>query len=247
MPRRPLPRTDRLDLVLSVLRDRPGITAAGVAEDLGTSVRSIFRDVAALRERGYPIEADRGRGGGLRLHPSWGLSRVMLSTEEALGTLLALAITEKLGLPMFAPEIGRARRRIMAAFPLAERRRLTPLRERILIGRAASAAVRASYGTPDIEVTRRLQTAFIQERSVRAEYVREDGRRTWRPIEPHGILINWPAWYLLGWDRERLGARTFRFDRFRSVDPGDGAPFRPRARQLAAEALGESGVPDQTM
>src|SRR5918999_306438 len=104
------PRIERLDLVSRLLRDRPGITASDVARTLGVSERSVFRDIEYLRERGYPIEGGRGRGGGLRIHSSWGLGRVLLTSEEALCTLLSLAITEKLGFPMFASEASRARR-----------------------------------------------------------------------------------------------------------------------------------------
>src|SRR3712207_4657799 len=98
-------RADRLDLLARVLRDRPGVTAGDLARELGVSVRSVFRDVEALRERGYPIESARGRGGGLRLHPNWGLGRVLLSRDEALCALLGLAVAEKLGFPMFAAEV----------------------------------------------------------------------------------------------------------------------------------------------
>jgi predicted DNA-binding transcriptional regulator YafY len=231
-------RADRLELLLHLLRDHPGITAARLAEPLGTSLRSVFRDLESLRERGYPIEGGRGRGGGLRLHPGWGLSRVLLATEEALGTLLALAIAEKLSFPMFEAGVARARRKIVAAFPSAERRRLDPLRERMLIGPPASRAVRSSWAEPNRQTTRRLQNAFVEERVVRAHYQREDGERAWRTLEPHAILINWPAWYLLALDRERGAGRTFRFDRFQGVDEENGPVFRPRPRQLALEVLG---------
>src|SRR5687767_6512864 len=129
-PRR-MDTLDRLEQVARVLRDRPGITTAALARELGVSQRSVFRDMDRLRERGYPLDASRGRGGGVRMHPNWGLGRVLLSADEALGTLLTLAIGEKLGLPMFTADLARARRRIVDAFPQRERRRLAPLRERI--------------------------------------------------------------------------------------------------------------------
>ena len=155
-PKKPPDRGDRLDLVARILRDRPGITASALAADLGVSVRSIFRYIDRLRERGYPIEADRGRGGGLRMHASWGLGRVLLSGEEALGTLLALAVAERLGFPMLGAELGRARRKIIDAFPALERRRIAPLRERVFVGPPASAAVRQSYTHPSGAVIERL-------------------------------------------------------------------------------------------
>jgi predicted DNA-binding transcriptional regulator YafY len=53
------------------------------------------------------------------------------------------------------------------------------------------------------------------------------------------MLINWPAWYLLGFDHLRGQPRTFRFDRFRMVEIEDHAPFRARPREIATTLLGE--------
>jgi len=162
----------------------------------------------------------------------------MLSVEEALVTLLSLAISEKLGLPMFARELAQARKRIVDAFPTHERRRIAPLRERILVGANASSAVRASYGVPDGRVMRPLQVAFVRERVVRADYVKEGGERVSRRLEPHAMLINWPAWYVLGFDLLRAEPRTFRFDRFQLVEE-EVTTFRPRPRELAEAILGK--------
>jgi predicted DNA-binding transcriptional regulator YafY len=235
-------RVDRLDLVARVLRDRPGITIAVLANELSVSVRSICRDIDHLRERGYPIEADRGRGGGLRLHSSWGLGKVMLSSEEALCTLLSLAISEKLSFPMFSADVSRARKKIVDAFPTSERKRIAPLRERVFIGRPASVNVGGSYGIPDPAVMRRLQVAFVREVMVRADYVKENGESSNRRLEPHAMLIIWPAWYLLAFDHLRGEPRTFRFDRFVTVATEDESRFRPRPREIASALLGEHGL-----
>src|SRR5919108_3854891 len=239
---RPIPRVDRLDLLTRALRDRPGITAAELARELGVGIRTVFRDLDHLRDRGYPIEADRGRGGGLRLHASWGLNKVLLSSEEALCTLLSLAISEKLSFPMFSADVSRARKKIVDAFPTSERKRIAPLRERIFIGRPASAMVRGSYVAPDPGVMRRLQVAFVREAIVRADYVKETGESSNRRVEPHAMLINWPAWYLLGFDHLRGEPRTFRFDRFRNVEVEEQSAFRARPREIAGKLLGEHCV-----
>lgn len=234
-------RSDRLDLVARLLRDQPGITAARIAEVMGVSLRSVFRDLELLRERGYPIESARGRGGGLRLHRSWGLGRVLLSSEEALGTLLALAISDKVGMPMFASATARARRRIVDAFPSHERRRIGPLRERIFIGTPASARVRASYAEPSAVPSRALQAAFVEERVVTARYAREDASVSERRLEPHALVINWPAWYLVAFDHSRAAPRTFRLDRFHRVQPLP-ETFRPRPRDMVQELVATGDV-----
>ena len=237
-----MPPVDRLDLLIRTLRDRPGVTCAELARELGVSERTVFRHLDALRERGYPVEAARGRGGGVRLHPNWGLGRVLLSTEEALCALLSLAVSEKLGFPMFAAELPRVRRKLVDAFPAGERRRLGPLRERIFIGAPASAEVRASYGPPPAAVTRPLQAAFVAAVAVDAVYVNERGERLARRVEPHALLINWPAWYVLGFDHLRGACRTFRCDRFETVAGDARATFRPRPREVLAAASGGDGL-----
>jgi predicted DNA-binding transcriptional regulator YafY len=231
-------RIERLDLLARVLRDRPGITVRELAGALEVSVRSVFRDLDHLRERGYPIEADRGRGGGLRLHRSWGLGRVLLSSEEALCTLLSLALSEKLAFPMFATEVSRARKKIVDAFPSSERKKIAPLRERIFIGRPASARVQSSVGRSDGRVMRQLQVAFVRELMVSADYVKETGEQSRRRLEPHALLITWPAWYLLAFDHLRGEPRTFRFDRFLAVEIEESAGFRPRPLEIARSLLG---------
>lgn len=240
-PAHPISRADRLDLLLRVIGDRPGITARDVAADLGQSVRTIFRDIDELRLRGYPIESSRGRGGGLRLSPRWGLGRVMLSRDEALGTLLALAITSQVGFPLFGNDVARARRRIVDAFPAEERRRLAPLRDRIFMGAPASVAVRRSYGEPTPECMRMLQRGFVDARQLHVEYRSENGMVSARRIEPHALVINWPAWYVLAHDHLRDAPRTFRVDRFRRVRV-EGEAFTPWGRARVQALLRELGV-----
>src|SRR5687767_15270338 len=59
---------------------------------------------------------------------------------------------------------SKARRKIVDAFPSAERRRIGPLRERIIFGQPASVRVRASYAAPAAAPMRTLQAAFVAER-----------------------------------------------------------------------------------
>ena len=234
-------RLDRLDHLARALRDRPGVTTRELADELGVSMRSVFRDLDTLRERGLPVESSRGRGGGLRVRGNWGLGRVLLGREEALCTLLGLAIAEKLGFPLFSSEVSRARRKIADAFPVEERRRLAPLRERIFVGQPPSPVVRASYAQPEPSAMRRLQAAFVESRVTTATYVREDGERSVRRLEPHALVINAPAWYLLARDLERRATRTFRLDRFSAVEVEEGT-FAPMALQIVREVLESQGV-----
>src|SRR5262249_2284961 len=105
------------------------------------------------------------------------------------------------------------------------------------IRRPASTHVQLSYRTPDPKVMRPLQVAFVRETTVRVEYVKEAGDSTTRRLEPHALLISWPAWYLLAFDHLRREPRTFRFPRLRAVEIEEGATFRARPRQIMGDML----------
>ena len=60
----------RLEELKGLLKGRDRSTGEALAAELGISRRTLHRDVAILRDNGLAIEAARGRGGGMRLHPN---------------------------------------------------------------------------------------------------------------------------------------------------------------------------------
>jgi predicted DNA-binding transcriptional regulator YafY len=134
-------RVLRLDTLKVLLADRDATTAGDLATELGVSVRTVQRDLAALRELGVPIESDRGRGGGIRLERGWSLGRVHLNESEALGLLLSLTIAEKIGSPLLLNDLRSITRKVSTAFAPAQARRIRALRGRVLVGQPASGRV----------------------------------------------------------------------------------------------------------
>ena len=77
-------RTERLLAIAEHLRARrTGVTAEDLAERFGVTVRTMYRDLASLREASLPIGAERGRGGGYALDRSYTLPPVNFSAREA--------------------------------------------------------------------------------------------------------------------------------------------------------------------
>src|SRR5918995_352758 len=146
-------RVLRLDALKVLLADREAATAGELAIELGVNVRTVQRDLAALRKLGMPIESDRGRGGGIRLERGWSLGRVHLNESEALGLLLSLTIAEKIGSPLLLDDLRSITRKVRAAFAPAQSRRIRALRRRVLVGGPASDRVLTDYSTPQTSVT----------------------------------------------------------------------------------------------
>jgi predicted DNA-binding transcriptional regulator YafY len=218
----PLKRTgaesvgERLDRLLGLLASHENRKGPELAAALGISLRTLRRDMARLSARGVPIEAERGRGGGVRLPTRVGLGRLQLDHREALDLLLALAIGERLRSPLLLSSLKGLRQKIGMAFPAEERFRVSRLRRRILHAPPASRRVTDSLGSPPPAVLGPIQDGFFEQRAIEVEYhtARE---RTQRIIEPHYLLLAWPAWYLLAWDHLRDAVRMLRLDRIESA------------------------------
>lgn len=216
-------RLDRLEALTGLLRDGEHHVAVELAAQLGISKRTLMRDLDVLRERGYPIETERGRGGGLRLHRHWGIGRLNLSYREVIDLLLSLAIMEKVGSPIFLDSLKTIRTKLSLSFPPEQRDRVQAIRRRILVGELASARVLESYPRPEVPAAESIHEAFFDQRALDITYSDGKGQATQRTVEPHYLMLNWPVWYLLAWDHLRDDVRCFRMDRVSNATRTDTA------------------------
>jgi len=217
------------------------MTVAAIAQELGVSARTLARDVAILRDRGLPVEADRGRGGGIRLHRLWGIGRLTLNHREAVVLLVSLAIAERLKSPWLIADLDSVRRKLAASFSPALKDRIDGLRRRILVDEAASSFVLKTLERPKDRCVQELFTAFLEMRCLDMTYVAPGKRGSQRVIEPHFLLLAYPVWYVLGWDRSRDGIRSFRLDRITAAQATD-EPFSPQPMARFAEAIEGTGA-----
>lgn len=227
----------RLERLAEALRAGECRTVAELARALAVSPRTVTRDIELLRDRGLPIEADVGRGGGVRLHRGWALGRVSLDYGEVLDVLLSLAVAERLDSPLFLGKLASLRRKLAASFPELQGPQIRQLRRRILIGERTSAVVLGSQRSLARPAARHVQEAFLGMKLLEIAYVDERGRRSHRCIEPQYLLLAWPVWYLLAWDRLREAVRSFRLDRIVSASARF-EPFALRGERLFLDAIG---------
>ena len=71
-------RLARLDRLEAWLKNEDAVALRDAAIEFGVSLRTLHRDLDILRERGVPVESERGRGGGVRIAPGWGIGRINL-------------------------------------------------------------------------------------------------------------------------------------------------------------------------
>ncbi|MEY1554346.1 helix-turn-helix transcriptional regulator [Yoonia sp. R2331] len=206
-------RIERLDRLEYWLKSDDPLILRDAAKELGVSLRTVHRDLDILRERGLPIEAERGRGGGVRLPSTWGIGRVSLTRGETLDLLIGLAIGETAYGAFQMGHSGAIRRKLLASFSHVDQRRIGTLRRRIRIGATASGAIVDSFSTTPMQISSALKEAFVLCRNLQIDYRDGQSQMTTREIEPHYLLVNPPVWYVICWDHLRGAPRTLRCDR----------------------------------
>lgn len=202
-----------MEMLAVQLKQDAHCTVSDLAQQHGVSSRTIARDLALMRDQGMQIDADRGRGGGVRLDRNWGVGRMNLSYAEAIDLLISIAVAEQMNSPMFLANLGSVRRQLVASFSPDKRNKVNRLKSRILIGVTASTYVQASAGAPPKRVVQALHQAFVDQKVLEIKYQREDGVMSKRRIEPQYLLLKYPIWYVVAIDHLRKEPRTFRCDR----------------------------------
>lgn len=224
-------RIDRRDRLIGLLRSEDYWKTSELREHLDISQRTLMRDLSELRRAGYPIEAERGRGGGIRLHGKWGVERLHLNHKEVVELVLALAVMETLKSPILTGSLKSIRQKLFQAFPKDQHRKVSNIRKRIMLGDNASASITDQYRTPRTRVSEDIAESFLRQHCLEMEYQTESNETTIRIIETQYILLVWPVWYILAWDHLRSSTRTFRIDRIVKTRVINDA-FKLRPKQL---------------
>ncbi len=218
--------TARALLVLELLQNQPGITAARLAERLRVSERAARRYVAILREAGIPVEATRGPHGGYRVGRGLRLPPLMFTATEALGLVMAVLDSEH----MTAEPVAGALGKLMRVLPEP-------------VAAAAEAVLRVSARTPEAgaavpsaDVTAVLVRACADRRRLRLTYRAASERAM--VVDPWAVVVRRGRWYLLCWSHTSDARRVLRVDRVVAADVLDDR-FVPPEDLDPAEALAE--------
>lgn len=205
----------RRDALLRLLRRRGPWQVAQLARELDVSRRTLLRDLASLRAGGFKILGEGGPGGGVQLDPSSVLLSSQLAADEVVSLVLSVAVLKATqGIP-FAAGAERALAKIEAALPAERVRELRRLLRRILIGDPAKQESAISVNVVDPSFLPAFERAFTESLVMRFDYVDRGGRPSRRRVEPHGLLVRAPVWYVIAWDIEKDSPRLFRMDRAR--------------------------------
>ncbi|MFK8058215.1 MAG: helix-turn-helix transcriptional regulator [Saprospiraceae bacterium] len=194
---------DRVISTLVLLQTRRVLKASTISERFDVSLRTVYRDIATLKNAGIPISGDPGIGysimEGYRLPP------IMFNEGEAAAMLTAEKFIGKVTDKATQVHYSNALTKIKAILRSTEKQSLAVLDDSIAFS-ADSALINTTYLQ---ELFKSIGSKYV----VAMQYQKADGTNSTRKVEPIGCYHQSSNWYLIAFCQSRKDYRTFKVDR----------------------------------
>lgn len=210
-----------LALLQSFRRRRRAVAASDLAAEVGVSLRTLYRDIAALKAQGAPIEGEAGLGYILR--PGFLLPPLMFSEDEIEALVLGSRWVASRGDAPLEQAASDALAKIGAVLP-------DHLRERVEVA-SLMVPARAHPPPPGIDLAA-LRLAIRRERKLRFAYRDGSGGGSVRIVWPFGLAFFEDVRIITAWCELRRDYRHFRVDRVSAPEVLDERYPRRRAMLL---------------
>lgn len=200
-------RTERLlDLIQLLRRHRAPVTGPALADTLGISIRTLYRDIATLQAQGADIQGEPGLGYVLR--PGFTLPPLMFSVDELEALVLGSRwVARRAEDPRLGDAAANAISKITAVLP-------ADLRETV---EGSALLVGGGEVIPAVVDLSVIRLAIRSEHKLAIAYRNADGTATERVIWPFAIGFFDRVRIIGAWCELRLDYRTFRLDRIASM------------------------------
>jgi len=197
-------RAERLlDMIQSLRRRRRPVTAETLASELDVSVRTVYRDIAALVRQGVPVRGEAGIG--YVLDAGFDLPPLMLSPDEIEAVLVGMRWLGERADPVLARAAEDVVSKIAAVLP-------PHLRPILLDGALFAPAYGRDTPVDQVDVAA-VRAAIRQGRKLEVRYRDESGQDTQRMIWPIGMTFYDRVRIVIAWCELRQDFRHFRTDR----------------------------------
>jgi len=200
-------RADRLFRIVQRLRRHRVTTARSLAEDLGVSERTVYRDVRDLVLSGVPVLGEAGVG--YALPRGYDLPPLMFNEDEIEALVLGARVVQSWADPQLRAAAGDVLAKVEAVLPPGLRDRL-----------AASALLSPGVRIPRAVAAElgRLRSAIREKRKIRFAYVDKGGTPSSRVIWPLAMAFWGKSWSVAGYCELRQDFRNFNAERVSNLE-----------------------------
>lgn len=220
-----------LDLLQAFRRYKRPVSGAALAAELGVSLRTIYRDIDALKAQGAAIDGEAGVG--FVLKPGFMLPPLMFSEEEIEALVLGSRwVAERADQPLGAAALN-ALAKIAAVLPGDLKAGLDESTLLVVPG--------ASQAAGESELPR-IRDAIRRQRKIRISYADAEGAQSERTIWPIALAFFDRSRVVVSWCELRNDFRHFRADRIIRLTV-EAASYPQRRAALMKQWQIQMGIP----
>lgn len=220
-------RLDRLIYILLTLEKEKKVTAKRLAEELETSVRTIYRDIDTLCLAGIPICAESGQGGGISLMEGYQTQIKHMDKEDVIYLFLNGIGVKAETSSMLDQHTNLSLKKIMKTLPETQVEEIQQIMGRFVVDRSPWWGEAQTLN----QIDRILQSVF-QLHKIKITYQKLNQESTTRILRPYGIVIKEEIWYLVGYCESAQEIRMFRCERITDCVILDESFYYPKNFEL---------------
>src|SRR4051794_20945317 len=222
-----------LDLVQLLRGYRRPVSGAVLADELGISIRTLYRDIETLKAQGAHVDGEPGVGYVLR--PGFMLPPLMFSEEEIEAIVLGSRWVAKRADAALGAAARNALAKIAAVLPQDLKTSLDT--SSLLVGPGTTVAA----GDTELPM---IRAAIRGERKLRIGYVDVNGSDSKRTVWPFALGFFEKARVVVAWCESREDFRHFRTDRISRVQLLD-KRYPRRRLALLKDWRATQGIPEK--
>ncbi len=221
----------RMFEIIQLLRKaKQPMRAVDIADTLGVSQRTAYRDILALQSMSVPI--DGAAGVGYILRPGFDLPPITFTPEEIEAIIVGLALLPRTG------DVGlqRAAQGVVG--------KISDIVPKATASRFNAASLEASgwHAVPKAKVDIALiRKAVRNEQRLDIQYINGEGQTSERTILPLAVLYYVEAIVIAAWCERRVDFRHFRIDRIDHCTLSD-STFSDIAEKLRVDWQKQHGL-----
>ena len=194
-------KADKLFQLTNILRARQPITADQLAQELGVSVRTVYRYIDDLSVSGIPIFGTTGLG--YQLHEKFELPPLNLTEGELSALMLGVRMVSSWTGDELAESAKLLAKKIEAALPEKMRDDYSDV----------VFAPESNHSNSNRKVWEGLHNAIKKSAVVDIQYCALDGSESSRSVYPLGLVYWGGKWTLAAWCTNKQDFRNFRIDK----------------------------------
>jgi len=202
-------KSERLNGVVLLLKERKRMTAQELALYFEVSERTIYRDIDALSQLKVPIIAFEGLGGGYEISPAYFMPTIQLTRDESIILLMVLKMGSEIKMPNLSKRYDLIKSKIINSLDAAHYNEVDSLLNKIHF---YISKIEPSVYSDDVMMT--LLNAIQSNKRIKITYYAPmNHSNTERIVSIDQLFFEGGGWYITGYCHLRKEKRTFRIDR----------------------------------